>query len=169
MYANDIRQVHIFASRCSIFQLMLLFMPWWQPSQNINHLHAIYSFWGRWYKKSWLISYACLFCNVFAFCADFCIKDVRMYITNERFYRYHNNDRSNFQRCDSLSRSVNYPTLMTVSFTTELCFILPTPWVIHVKGKSQYARKYICIYTNTRTNTIESMHWNTLYTHEYEI
>ena len=63
-----------------------------------------------------------------------------------------------FKDTTSLSRSVNYPTWITVSFTTELCFILPTPRVIHVKGKSQYARKYICIYTNTRTNTIESMH-----------
>ena len=63
-----------------------------------------------------------------------------------------------FKDAKSISRSVNYPTLITVSFTTELCFILPTPRVIHVKGKSQYARKCICIYTNTRTNTIESMH-----------
>ena len=32
-----------------------------------------------------------------------------------------------FKDAKSLSRSVNYPRLMTVSFTTELCFILPTP------------------------------------------
>ena len=32
-----------------------------------------------------------------------------------------------FKHAKSLFRSVNYPTLITVSFTTELCFILPTP------------------------------------------
>lgn len=54
-----------------------------------------------------------------------------------------------FKDTTSLSRSV-YPTWITVSFSTELCFILPTPWVIHVKGKK--VNMHVSIYAYIRTH-----------------